>query len=104
MSPRFSANRPIPKLPSGSLDLIFVISSYHHFGDPIALMRNARPALKPTGRLAIAEWIPGKDGVGEGTPPERMTAQMESAGFVLERVDRSLEASNLYIYLFRPGR
>ena len=27
-----------PKLPAGKLDLIFVISSYHHFGDPVALM------------------------------------------------------------------
>ena len=92
-----------PKLPAGTLDLIFVISSYHHFGDPIALMSQARTALKPTGRLAIAEWVPPKEGRGEGTPPETMTAQMESAGFVLERVDKSLEANELYIYLFRPG-
>lgn len=92
-----------PKLPAGRLDLIFVISSYHHFGDPVALLSKARPALKPTGRLAIAEWVPEKDGRGEGTPPERMRAQMESAGFVLERIDKSLEVNELYIYLFRPG-
>jgi ubiquinone/menaquinone biosynthesis C-methylase UbiE len=90
-----------PKLPAGELDRIFVISSYHHFSDPVALMRNARPALKPTGRLAIAEWIPEKDGRGEGTPHERMRAQMENAGFVLERIDKSLEKNELYIYLFR---
>ncbi len=92
-----------PKLPPGELDVIFVISSYHHFGDPVALMRNARPALKTTGRLAIAEWVPEEDGRGEGTPPERMTAQMESAGFVLERIDKSLEANELWICLFRLG-
>ena len=90
-----------PKLPSGKLDLIFVISSYHHFSDPVALTGNARPALKPTGRLAIAEWIPEKDGRGEGTSPEKMKTQMESAGFILERIDKSLEANELYIYLFR---
>jgi len=90
-----------PKLPSGELDLIFVISSYHHFSDPVALMRSARSALKPTGRLAIAEWIPEQDGRGEGTPPEKMTAQMENAGFALERIDKSLEKNELYIYLFR---
>ena len=91
-----------PKLPPGALDLIFVISSYHHFSDPVALMRNARTALKANGRLAIAEWIPEKDGRGEGTSTESMTAKMESAGFVLERIDKSLEANELYIYLFRP--
>jgi len=90
-----------PKLPSGTLDMIFVISSYHHFSDPVALMRNARPALKSNGRLALAEWVPEKDGRGEGTSPERMTSQMESAGFVLERIDKSLEKNELYIYLFR---
>ncbi len=90
-----------PKLPAGTLDLIFVISSYHHFSDPVALMRSARPALKATGRLAIAEWIPEEDGRGEGTSLEKMTAQMESAGFTLERVDKSLEANELYICLFR---
>ena len=92
-----------PKLPAGKLDLIFVISSYHHFDDPVGLMDKARAALKPTGRLAIAEWVPDKDGRGTGTPPEKMRAQMESAGFVLERIDKSLEANDLYIYLFRPG-
>jgi len=90
-----------PKLPAGTLDLIFVISSYHHFSDPVALMRSARPALKATGRLAIAEWIPEQDGRGEGTSTENMTAQMESAGFSLERIDMSLETNELYVYLFR---
>lgn len=56
-----------PRLPAGKLDLIFVISSYHHFGDAVALMRNARTGLKPTGRLAAAEWVPPKEGLGEGT-------------------------------------
>jgi ubiquinone/menaquinone biosynthesis C-methylase UbiE len=92
-----------PKLPAGKLDLIFVISSYHHFGDPVALMGKARAALQPTGRLAIAEWVPPKEGRGEGTTPEKMQAQMESAGFALERVDKSLETNNLYIYLFHPS-
>jgi hypothetical protein len=30
-----------------------------------------------------------------------MTAQMESAGFILERIDKSFEDNRLYIYLFR---
>lgn len=90
-----------PKLPTGRLDRIFVISSYHHFSDPVALMSNARPALKPTGRLTIAEWVPEQDGRGEGTSAEKMKTQMEKAGFVLERVDKSLEKNELYIYIFR---
>ncbi|OGD26622.1 MAG: hypothetical protein A2Y56_09750 [Candidatus Aminicenantes bacterium RBG_13_63_10] len=90
-----------PRLPTGELDLIFVISSYHHFDDPTALMRNARPALKPGGTLAIAEWIPTADRRG-GTPPETVESQMRAAGFDLVRTDLSLEANRLAIYLFRP--
>ena len=86
-----------PSLPVRALDLIFVISSYHHFEDPVLLMRHARAALKSGGRLAIAEWLGNS-----GTPPETMEAQMKAAGYRLERIDRSLEANNLYIYLFRP--
>jgi len=92
-----------PKLPPGRLDLIFVISAYHHFSDPIALMRHARPALKADGRLAIGEWIPTSEGRGEGTPPATVTAQMNAAGFVLERIDQVIEANGMNIYIFRPG-
>jgi SAM-dependent methyltransferase len=88
-----------PRLPAGALDLIFVISSYHHFEDPVLLMRNARAALKPGGRLAIAEWLGDA-----GTRPEVVETQMKAAGYRLERIDRSLEANNLYIYLFGASR
>jgi SAM-dependent methyltransferase len=92
-----------PKLPQRSLDLILVISSYHHFDDPVELLRNARPALKPTGILAIGEWLPEDKNSGEGTTPETMTAQMKDAGYRLERIETFLKANNMYIYIFRPG-
>lgn len=85
-----------PRLPAGALDLIFVISAYHHFEDPVLLMRNARAALRKDGRLAIAEWL-GRS----GTPPERLEAEMKAAGYGLERVDTRLQHNNLRIYLFR---
>lgn len=91
-----------PKLPEGELDLIFVISSYHHFADPVALMRNARPALKPDGRLAIAEWVSlESENEPETTTPEEMEAQMKAAGFALVRIDKLLEKNDMYIYIFR---
>jgi len=33
----------------GELDFIFIISTYHHFDDPVTLLRNARASLKPDG-------------------------------------------------------
>jgi SAM-dependent methyltransferase len=91
-----------PKLPQGSLDLIFVISSYHHFEDPVELLRNARSALKPTGILAIGEWLPEDENSREASTPEKMTAQMKEAGYRLERTETFLKANNMYIYIFRP--
>ncbi len=90
-----------PKLPEGEIDLIFVISAYHHFKDPVALLRNARPALKPDGKLAIGEWFPRGENDHSGTPPERMKSQMGAAGYKLERIETFLEANKMYIYIFR---
>ena len=83
-----------PKLPSGELDVIFVISAYHHFQDPIELMQKARPSLKPEGILAIGEWL-------NATSPEQVEAQMTAAGYKLDRVETFLEKNNLYIYIFK---
>jgi len=91
-----------PKLPLGELDLIFIISSYHHFADPVALLRKARPALKPEGTVAIGEWLPRKDSLGsEYATPEQMDAQMKAAGYKLERIVTFLKKNNMYIYIFR---
>jgi ubiquinone/menaquinone biosynthesis C-methylase UbiE len=90
-----------PKLPEGKLDLIFVISAYHHFADPVALLKNARSALKPDGRLAIGEWLTTDEHPRSGTTPEKMEAQMNEAGYKLERLETFLEKNRMYIYIFR---
>jgi ubiquinone/menaquinone biosynthesis C-methylase UbiE len=86
-----------PKLPENELDVIFVISAYHHFQDPIALMRNARPSLKPDGVVAIGEWL-------NATSPEKIETQMKAAGYKLERTETFLKKNNLYIYIFRMDK
>ncbi|MDH4270622.1 MAG: class I SAM-dependent methyltransferase [Candidatus Aminicenantes bacterium] len=90
-----------PKLPEGSLDLIFIISSYHHFDDPVELLRKARPSLKPTGVLAIGEWLPRDEDSEEATTPKAMEAQMKDAGYRLDRTETFLKDNRLYIYIFR---
>jgi len=91
-----------PKLPEGRLDLIFVISSYHHFTDPVALLRNARSALKADGTLAIGEWLPREGSGSEYGTPEDMEAQMKAAGYRLERIETFLQKNNMNLYIFRP--
>ena len=92
-----------PKLPAGRLDLIWVVSSYHHFDDPVALLRRARAALKADGRLAIGEWISIHEVGRHGTTSENIIKQMAAAGYVLERIETFLKANNFLIYVFRNG-
>lgn len=92
-----------PKLPKGELDLIFIISAFHHFDDPVALLKNARPALKPDGILAIGEWVSLDGSSPESTTPEQMEAQMKAAGYVLDRIETFLEKNDMYIYVFQVG-
>lgn len=90
-----------PMLPAGELDLIFVVSSYHHFKDPVSLMRNARPALKADGRLAIAEWQPWNEDDREGTTSEDLETQMMAAGYRLVSTTGLDVSKPLNIYIFR---
>jgi ubiquinone/menaquinone biosynthesis C-methylase UbiE len=92
-----------PKLPAGRLDLIWIVSSYHHFDDPVALLGRARPALKAGGRLAIGEWISINESGRRGTSSEDIIKQMTSAGYVFERIDPFLKANNFLIYIFANG-
>ncbi len=90
-----------PKLPEGELDLIFIISSYHHFDDPIALLSNARPALKPDGILAIGEWLPKEENDSSYQTPDELVDTMSKAGFKLERIETFLQKNNMNLYIFR---
>ncbi len=92
-----------PKLPANQLDLIWVVSSYHHFDDPVALLRRARSSLKADGRLAIGEWCTINEVERHGTTSENIIRQMQAAGYVLDRVDAFLKSNNFLIYLFRNG-
>jgi len=95
-----------PRFPEGELDLIFMISTYHHISRPIELMRNALPALKPDGKLAIAEWVPSSvgEGTSSATPPAVLEEQMNDAGYELEETVLFPSPTNSFnIYILVPG-
>jgi ubiquinone/menaquinone biosynthesis C-methylase UbiE len=90
-----------PKLPPARLDMIWIVSSYHHFADPVTLLRRARSALKPGGRLAIGEWVTIHEAGRQNKSSAQIINEVESAGYVLERVDPFLKGNNFLIYIFR---
>jgi SAM-dependent methyltransferase len=89
-----------PKLPANELDLILVVSSFHHFKDPVALLHSAKSALKLDGRLVIAEWLPWSKNDREGTAPEDLEAQMSAAGYRLMGTETLDVDKPLNIYIF----
>jgi 2-polyprenyl-3-methyl-5-hydroxy-6-metoxy-1,4-benzoquinol methylase len=45
-----------PKLPAGAVDLILLVDVYHELSHPEQMLRAMREALKPDGRIALAEF------------------------------------------------
>ena len=49
-------NQVDPKLPAGGVDLILLVDVYHEFSHPGQMLKAMRAALKPGGRIALAEF------------------------------------------------
>ncbi len=45
-----------PKLPPGSIDLVLLVDVYHEFDHPEQMLAAIRKSLKPSGRVALAEF------------------------------------------------
>ncbi|UOQ72053.1 class I SAM-dependent methyltransferase [Hymenobacter cellulosilyticus] len=45
-----------PNLPANSVDLALIVDAYHEFDHPREMMRAIKSALKPNGRVALAEY------------------------------------------------
>lgn len=86
------------KLPKGLMDLIYIINTYHHLDDPIALMKNLSPALKPNGQLVIIEHDPIKvpEMKSHATPRETLIQQANEASFKRLKIQTFLKRDNIY--------
>jgi ubiquinone/menaquinone biosynthesis C-methylase UbiE len=93
-------NMENPGFRAGSLDIAFMINVYHHLADPVPLLRNLLPSLKPAGMLAIVECDPEKVDWGDEhgcSRKEDMIADLKEAGFEIFRIETFLEEDSLYI-------
>lgn len=89
-----------PMLPANTLDMIFIVNSYHHFTYPVDVLKNAYPALKKGATLAIIEGVPGRYGrmSSHATPSETLIKQVEEAGYTFFKVAAELQRDNIYIF------
>ena len=68
-----------PNLPARALDAILMVDAYQEVEDRVAYLRNLARALKPTGRIGIVNWKPGRGGPGPERPNERVERSVVEA-------------------------
>jgi ubiquinone/menaquinone biosynthesis C-methylase UbiE len=88
-----------PRFPPPSLDMVFMVNSFHDLERPVELLANLRPCLKPDAIVVLMDRDPAKF-----SDPDRhfMTrAEVEEtvgrSVFELTRVETFLRDHNLYI-------
>ena len=89
-----------PAFPIGTLDIAFMINVYHHLADPVPILQNLRPSIKPEGTLAIVECDPDKVDWGDEhgcSRQEDMIDTLKKAGFEVIRIETFLDEDSIYI-------
>jgi len=88
-----------PLLPKATMDMVYMINTYHHLDKPIELMKNIISCLKPDGTFVIIEHDPIKvPGAGShATAKDVLIDQVKQAGFELVRMMTFLKRDNIYV-------
>ena len=90
-----------PNIPEGVLDIAFMINVYHQLDNPVPLLKNIIPSLKPDGILTIVELDPKRSNWPfYKVPKEKVLNEAKQAGYELIKIDTSLPKDN--IYFLRP--
>jgi ubiquinone/menaquinone biosynthesis C-methylase UbiE len=68
-------------LPAQTIDAVLILKTYHEIGDPITLLKNLGPALRPGARLGIIDR--NGNGTDHGISSKIVIEEAEKAGFHL---------------------
>ncbi len=92
-------------LPENTLNLVYLINTYHDLDKPVELIRSIIPALKPDGLLVIIEHDSEKSTSTHHRIEQRILfEQAESAGYEVVRVETFLERDNINIFRSAQNR
>jgi len=89
-----------PLFPKASLDLVFMVLTYHHLARPVDLLKNLIPSLKPGATVVVIDPDPVKEPgeiASEYTPLEKIEREAGAAGFEIARTETFLSRDNLFI-------
>lgn len=88
-----------PLFPKNSVDMVFMVWTYHFLDKPVALLQSLMPAMKSGGTVVLVEPDPirGPGGSDHGVSPERMHKEALEAGFELVRTETFLPEDLLFV-------
>ena len=94
-----------PELPAASIDAALLLKTYHEVANPVALLRNLRPALRPGARVGIIDRT--GNGADHGVQKKVVIEEAEQAGYkLLEEHDELVKADKVdyfLVFVARPG-
>jgi ubiquinone/menaquinone biosynthesis C-methylase UbiE len=86
-------------LPEVCCDAVFTRFVYHHFAEPLPMNRSVLKSLKPGGRYAVIEFLPGR-GIPEATDPKDRAGKAHGVG--PDSVERELREAGFEIVSVSP--
>lgn len=85
-----------PRLPTGRVELAFMIHMYHEIEQPFALLWNLATAMRPGGRLVILDLE--RPTYGHGTPTPLLRCELQAVGYRERSVTRTGPEEYVAIY------
>jgi ubiquinone/menaquinone biosynthesis C-methylase UbiE len=89
-----------PLFPQKSLDLAFMVLTYHHLAEPVALLKNLKSSLKPGATVVVIDPDPAKEPgrpASEYTPRDKIEREAAAAGFEIARIETFLSRDSIFI-------
>jgi ubiquinone/menaquinone biosynthesis C-methylase UbiE len=88
-----------PLLPPASVDAALLLKTYHEVQEPVTLLKNLRPALRPGAKIGVIDR--NGDASSHGVNQQTVISELEQAGYRLEsRYDFVKEDGMDYFLIF----
>ena len=94
-------------LPKQAVDVVVMVSVFHHLEQPVVLLRNLATALKPGGTVVILDPAFDRTGESDSNRPstvESVRKEASEAGFDLVRTESFLPNDNIFVLRPRSSR
>lgn len=93
-----------PRLPTGGVDVVLVVDTYHHIDDRVTYFRALRQALRRGGRVVVVDWqhreLPVGPPLDHKLPRRRVIREMDAAGYAVVAEPAFLDYQ--YFIIFEP--